>query len=44
MALVHVVAWVGVKYGINTTGIVVVVVNLVQGEAECNLSFPLQYE
>ena len=39
MWFVYVIAWLGVKFGINFTSVVVRMAKIARGEAECNLPF-----
>ena len=41
---VYVIAWLGVKFGINFTSVVVRMAKIARGEAECNLPFSLQHK
>ena len=40
----YVIAWLGVKFGINFTSVVVSMAKIARGEAECNLPFSLQHK
>ena len=40
----YVIAWLGVKFGINFTSVVVRMAKIARGEAECNLLFSLQHK